>query len=323
MHPDPPTYWMADGFHRYHAAQKAEKESLECVVRRGNLEDACWFSITANKTHGLRRSTADKQKAVKAALVHPKSKGLSDEEIANEVGVSRKTVLEYRKKLEKDGTCEKVTSRTGKDGRTIDTSGIGKTRKPKVKSEKPTPATTPMEEPKAVSSDVVAVESAPVTASEPEVPVAADQVEQEASVAHNDQVEPIPETSAVDVVPKATDSQDDHEEDELVKQMTDLWALVDRDCDTISPANIRATVLHLRRFLLLTPGSHDNETLAERDVLARMTRYCKNTGSTSTDATTLLEMIADRMDPPAKTTPKKRKQVDDEKVVKSESRMAV
>jgi predicted XRE-type DNA-binding protein len=73
----------------------------------------------------VRRSNADKQKAAKAALLHPKGAGLSDSQIAEHVGVSQPSVGKYRKELEEEGALIKFISRTGLDGRTTDTSNIG------------------------------------------------------------------------------------------------------------------------------------------------------------------------------------------------------
>lgn len=64
--------------------------------------------------------------AVKAALLHPKGAGLSDRQIAEHVGVDHKTVARFRGELQATGEIPQSDSRTGKDGRTIDTSNIGK-----------------------------------------------------------------------------------------------------------------------------------------------------------------------------------------------------
>lgn len=49
--------------------------------------------------HGLRRTNEDKQRAVQAALRHPKSTNLSDREIARHVGVDHQTVANWRSRL--------------------------------------------------------------------------------------------------------------------------------------------------------------------------------------------------------------------------------
>lgn len=103
-------YFLADGFHRYRATWINDGEEIECNVHQGTLEDAQWFSIAANKSHGLRRSNEDKQRAVKAALQHPKSVGLSDREIARHVGVDHQTVANWRGKL--SGEIRQIETRT-------------------------------------------------------------------------------------------------------------------------------------------------------------------------------------------------------------------
>jgi ParB-like chromosome segregation protein Spo0J len=46
-------YWLADGFHRYHAAVCLGLKTIECVVHQGGLRDAVLFS---RDTAAARRS---------------------------------------------------------------------------------------------------------------------------------------------------------------------------------------------------------------------------------------------------------------------------
>ncbi|MCC6363178.1 MAG: ParB N-terminal domain-containing protein [Bryobacterales bacterium] len=142
------SYWLADGFHRVDAYREAGIIEIECLVRQGTLDDARWYSFSANQTHGLRRTNEDKRRAVMAALTHPKSAGLSDEQIAIHVGVHRNTVLAYRKEATCTNCASEATLRSGKDGRVIDTAKIGKstdrTAQPKTTSSvDPKPETAP------------------------------------------------------------------------------------------------------------------------------------------------------------------------------------
>jgi transposase-like protein len=121
--------WLADGFHRVKAAVNAGLKELDCEVRQGNLDDAQWFSFSANKTNGLRRTNADKQRAVKAALLHPKGAVLSDSQIAEHVGVDQKTVTNWRHQLQATQEIPKSQKRTGRDGRTINTTNIGRRKR--------------------------------------------------------------------------------------------------------------------------------------------------------------------------------------------------
>jgi transposase-like protein len=141
-------YWLADGFHRRQAAFGADLEEISCEIHQGTQQDAQWYSFSANKANGLRRSNEDKQRAVKAALQHPSGAGKSDSAIAKHVGVDHVTVKNWRDKLV--ATCEihKSESRTGSDGRTINTANIG--RKPvEIRQQEPTPARPPRAEPNA------------------------------------------------------------------------------------------------------------------------------------------------------------------------------
>ena len=95
-------YWLGDGFHRWGAAASLNLDSIECEIRQGTLADAQWFSFSANRANGMRRTNDDKVRAVKAALRHCKG-GRSDAEIARHVGVDHHTVAKYRGELTSTG----------------------------------------------------------------------------------------------------------------------------------------------------------------------------------------------------------------------------
>lgn len=125
---DGASYWLWDGFHRRWAAERAGLEKLPCIVTEGTQQDAQWASYGANATHGLRRLNEDKQKAVRAALKHPFGVKLSDSQIAEHCGVSHPFVGKVRKELVSLETVTSQTTRTGRDGRTINTAKIGKSK---------------------------------------------------------------------------------------------------------------------------------------------------------------------------------------------------
>ena len=57
--------WLVcDGFHRVMAAREASIPSLLCHVTPGTADDALLIALVANCTNGLRRSNADKRRAV-------------------------------------------------------------------------------------------------------------------------------------------------------------------------------------------------------------------------------------------------------------------
>ncbi|MCB0075266.1 MAG: ParB N-terminal domain-containing protein, partial [Caldilineaceae bacterium] len=122
---DGATYWLTDGFHRLEAAKTADLARIRAVVEPGTRADAQWRSYAANATHGLRRTNADKERAIRAALRHPNAAEMSNSALAAHLGVTDKSVAKYRQKMESTSEIPKSTTRTGTDGRTINTANIG------------------------------------------------------------------------------------------------------------------------------------------------------------------------------------------------------
>lgn len=129
---DGATYWLGDGFHRVHAFRTAGRVSINAEVRDGTQADAQLFSYSANKGHGLRRSNADKRKAVLGTLNHPATKDWSDNQIAKHCGVHHSTVGDARRSLA-ESASDKPAARTytTKHGTkaTMKTDKIGKSQK--------------------------------------------------------------------------------------------------------------------------------------------------------------------------------------------------
>ena len=65
---DGATYWLADGFHRYWANKRIDCEYVFADIHQGTQRDAILHSVGANADHGLRRTNADKRKAVLTML---------------------------------------------------------------------------------------------------------------------------------------------------------------------------------------------------------------------------------------------------------------
>jgi uncharacterized ParB-like nuclease family protein len=131
---DGTAYWLVDGFHRFFAHKKLNRPKIRATVTTGLQAEAQWKSLGANKTHGLRRTNADKVKAVAKGL---KLKWeMSDSVVAEHVGVShtmvrrhRQAVIDAQKAAAKgDATLTEFKSnvRTGRDGRGINTARIGR-----------------------------------------------------------------------------------------------------------------------------------------------------------------------------------------------------
>jgi hypothetical protein len=98
---DGKAYWLADGFHRYHAAVGVLGRSgeFECEVRGGTLRDAVLFSCSANAAHGIRRTNEDKRRAVTTLLKDVEWGKWSNREIARQCLVSHPFVDKLRADL--------------------------------------------------------------------------------------------------------------------------------------------------------------------------------------------------------------------------------
>ena len=108
-------YWCADGFHRVLAALRAGVKHLAAEVKRGGRAEAAWAACGANLTHGIRRTNADKRKAVTLALrMHPE---MSDSALAAHCGVRHPYVAEVRRQVVTVTTCPPPPTRTGRDGK--------------------------------------------------------------------------------------------------------------------------------------------------------------------------------------------------------------
>lgn len=93
-------YWLVDGFHRLQAwamHYMSPAPAVPAVVETGDLRAATLAAAGANADHGLRRTDADKRRAVDALLIDPEWGAWSDGEIARRCGVSRPFVSERRR----------------------------------------------------------------------------------------------------------------------------------------------------------------------------------------------------------------------------------
>lgn len=107
-------YWLVNGFHRWHATEKVGNTTIEADVFNGDKSEAQWDSYAANKdqdTAGKRRTNSDKQRAVRAALMHPKAEKMSDVDIAEHIGVSRQMVQKHRELSCHNSTIDKPQTR--------------------------------------------------------------------------------------------------------------------------------------------------------------------------------------------------------------------
>ena len=117
-------YYLADGWHRYEASRIVGRETITARVRIGTIRDAVYYSASANATHGLPRTNADKRRAVLRLLMDDEWQRLTDKAIGNIARVSDGMVNKVRIELQESGDIPVLTQRIGVDGRLIDVSAV-------------------------------------------------------------------------------------------------------------------------------------------------------------------------------------------------------
>jgi site-specific DNA-methyltransferase (adenine-specific) len=126
-------YWLADGFHRVRATEKAGLAEVDADVRQGTRRDAILYSVGANANNGVRRNQRDKRQAVVMLLTDEVWREMSDQEIARHCSVHWGTVGRIRAELISrnaiDASVQRTFVRNG-TAFTMDTSNIGKNQPP-------------------------------------------------------------------------------------------------------------------------------------------------------------------------------------------------
>lgn len=110
---DGTSHYIADGFHRFLAAQRNTFRDIDADVRPGTKQDALWFALGANRTNGQRLTEADKKHAILLALAQWPDK--SPAVLAEQIGCSAQYVRDVRHQVQ---TRLQLPGKTrGKDGK--------------------------------------------------------------------------------------------------------------------------------------------------------------------------------------------------------------
>jgi hypothetical protein len=103
-------FWLGDGVHRVEAAKANGATTILARVSDGGERAALLHAANANSAHGLRRTTADKRRAVELVYrVHPEWLGENsdpegtDRQVAAKCGVDHKTVGAVKRALKARG----------------------------------------------------------------------------------------------------------------------------------------------------------------------------------------------------------------------------
>ena len=122
-------YWLVDGYHRYHAHKKAGKAGVSCEIVNGTFTDAVLRATSVNCKHGMRRTYADKRKAVMTMLDDFEWSQWSNAEIARHCGVSPTFVANLRE----SGTPDEVKYKTATGKVMTKAKAPGKAKEPELK----------------------------------------------------------------------------------------------------------------------------------------------------------------------------------------------
>ena len=165
-------YWLADGFHRYHATKANATATIEAEVVTGSVDDAEEYSFTANGGRGNDLTREDKKAIIRRMFLKKERYGdWSQERIAKHVHVSPMFVSRVKAAMEiKD---EPKVKKFIKDGveKQMNVSNIGKKAK-----EKPTKPTKPEVEPYDENEDKIRELSEVITQLDEEVTLLKDKI---------------------------------------------------------------------------------------------------------------------------------------------------
>jgi hypothetical protein len=120
--------WLTDGFHRVLAAQRAGQVTIPACTFKGTQRDAQLRAAAANANHGLRRTNADKRRAVEMLLRDAEWSKWSDRKIGEAAGVHHGTVAAVRAELAispRATAAEKMRPKTNSSQPTAGQDGAG------------------------------------------------------------------------------------------------------------------------------------------------------------------------------------------------------
>lgn len=92
-------YWLADGFHRIPAAQKAGFSTIEANIRPGTLREAILYSVAANNKNAEKLTNRDKRRSVLKLLSDPEWSQWTNSEVARQCGVAESFVRKIKEEL--------------------------------------------------------------------------------------------------------------------------------------------------------------------------------------------------------------------------------
>jgi hypothetical protein len=96
-------YWLADGYHRYHAYRRHLLYHIEADITEGSLTDAIAIACGANGNHGLPRTQCDKLRQATIYFAQsPEWANRSNREIGRILNISHTAIANYRREITND-----------------------------------------------------------------------------------------------------------------------------------------------------------------------------------------------------------------------------
>jgi len=106
---------LADGWHRYRAAEILGLTEIPVEARAGSEADLQEFALLANLKHGKPLSREEKRKVIERFLMlHPER---SNSWIAEDLGTTHHTIINIRTELDKGGNLPPLEMLIGRDGK--------------------------------------------------------------------------------------------------------------------------------------------------------------------------------------------------------------
>lgn len=125
---------LVDGFHRHATALRRRSRTIAAEVHPGTHSDALDYATTANLSHGLPLSRAERRRVVETRLrLHP---DFSDRRLSEEMGIGRELISRVRKDLVGAGLLPASATRVGADGKTYPSAGLPRDPNERVSREK-------------------------------------------------------------------------------------------------------------------------------------------------------------------------------------------
>src|SRR5215470_11138812 len=111
---DETAHWLADGFHRLQAAKQAGRDSIAATIHPGGQREALLHALSANDTHGYRRTDADRRHAIELMLADPEWREWNNSAIARQCRVSEFLVRTVRQERAPTPETQEPPERTRK-----------------------------------------------------------------------------------------------------------------------------------------------------------------------------------------------------------------